>query len=94
MQIKKLEEILDIKLLERTKKSVLFTESGLMIAERARDILSQVEEVHEIANLTKDPYSGELKIGIFPTLAPYFLPLIIPSLSEKFPKIFFYLIEK
>jgi len=94
MQIKKLEEILDIKLLERTNKSILFTESGLRIAELARDILNQVEEVHDIAKLAKDPYSGELKIGIFPTLAPYLLPLIMPALSKKFPKLSFYLIEE
>ncbi len=65
-----------------------------MIAERARDILNQVEEVHDIAKLAKDPYSGELKIGIFPTLAPYLLPLFIPPLSKKFPKLSFYLIEE
>jgi LysR family transcriptional regulator, hydrogen peroxide-inducible genes activator len=94
IQIKKLEEILGIKLLERTNKSILFTESGLMIVERAREILNQVDEVHEIAKLTKDPYNGELKIGIFPTLAPYLLPLIIPTLSKKFSKLSFYLIEE
>lgn len=94
MQIKKLEDILGIKLLERTNKSLLFTESGLMIAERARDILNQVDEVHEIAKLAKDPYSGELRLGIFPTLAPYLLPLIIPVLSKKFPKVSFYLVEE
>src|SRR3990167_1176353 len=94
MQIKKLEEILGITLLERTNKSILFTESGLIIVERARDILNQVEEVHDIAKLAKDPYSGELKIGIFPTLAPYLLPLIIPTLSKQFLKVSFYLIEE
>lgn len=94
MQIKKLESVLDIQLLERTNKSVLFTKSGLMIAERARDILNQIEEMQDVAKLAKDPYSGELKIGIFPTLAPYLLPLIIPALSKKFPKISFYLIEE
>lgn len=94
MQIQKLEEVLGIKLLERTNKSVLFTEDGLVIAERARNILNQVEEVREFAKLAKDPYSGKLKIGIFPTLAPYLLPLIIPTLSRKFPKLSFYLIEE
>lgn len=94
MQIKKLEEILDVKLLERTNKSILFTESGLAIAKRAHDILNQVEEVHEIAKSAKDPFSGELKIGIFPTLAPYLLPLIIPTLSKKFPNVSFYLFEE
>lgn len=94
MQIKKLEEFLGIKLLERNNKSVFLTDEGRAITERARHILHQVEELQDIAKLAEDPYSGKLKIGIIPTLAPYFLPLIIPKLSKLFPKIAFYLIEE
>jgi LysR family hydrogen peroxide-inducible transcriptional activator len=94
MQIKKLEEALGVKLLERTNKSVLLTDTGIAITERARHILHQVEEMRDFAKLAKDPFSGELKIGIIPTLAPYLLPLVIPSLSKEFPKISFYLIEE
>lgn len=94
MQIQKLEDVLGIKLLERTNKSLLFTEEGLMIAERARKILSQVDEIYDFAKLSKDPYSGEIKVGIFPTLAPYFLPMIIPMLTKKYNKLSFYLMEE
>lgn len=94
MQIMKLEETLGIKLLERTNKSVLLTDHGITIVERARHILNQIDEVREIAKHAKDPFSGEVKIGIFPTLAPYILPLIIPHLSKVFPKLSFYLIEE
>lgn len=94
MQIKKLEEFLGIKLLERSNKSVFLTDHGIAITERARHILCQVEELHDVAKLAEDPYSGELKVGIIPTLAPYFLPLIIPKLSKLFSKISFYLIEE
>lgn len=93
MQIKKLEETLGVELLERSNKSVLLTKTGMVIAEQARHILRQVEEMRDFAKSVKDPYSGELKIGIIPTLAPYLLPLIIPSLSKKFPKVSFYLFE-
>lgn len=94
MQIMKLEESLGVKLLERTNKSVLLTDHGAIIVAHARRILSQVDEVKEIAKLAKDPFSGELKIGIFPTLAPYLLPLIIPKLSKAYPKLSFYLVEE
>lgn len=94
MQIKKLEEMLGIKLLERTNKSVILTAAGIAITERARQILNQVNELRDFAKLAKDPYSGELKIGIIPTLAPYLLPIIIPSLAHDFPKISFFLIEE
>lgn len=94
MQIKKLENGLGIKLLERTNKSVLLTDHGVIIAERARHILSQVDEIREIATSTKDIYAGELRIGIIPTLAPYLLSLIIPKLTKLYPKLSFYLIEE
>jgi LysR family hydrogen peroxide-inducible transcriptional activator len=94
MQIKKLEEFLGIKLLERTNKSVLLTDAGISITERAQQILNQVQEMQDFAKLAKDPHGGELKVGIIPTLAPYLLPLIIPSLSKKFPSVSFYLIEE
>jgi LysR family hydrogen peroxide-inducible transcriptional activator len=93
-QIKKLEDVLGIKLLERTNKSILFTPEGIAIAQRARAILTQVDELHEFAKLAKDPMGGELKIGIFPTLAPYFLPLIMPAISKAFPKLSVYLVEE
>lgn len=94
MQIKKLEESLGVQLLERTNKSVMLTAIGSNIAERARFILSQIEEMRDTAKLAKDPYTGELKLGIIPTLAPYLLPHIIPVLSKKFPKLSFYLVEE
>lgn len=93
MQIKKLEENLGVKLLERTNKSVILTDCGSLIAERAREILNQVEELRQIAKSAIDPYCGELRIGIIPTLAPYLLPLIMPTLIAVYPKLKLYLIE-
>ena len=94
MQIKKLEASLGVQLLERSNKSVLLTEIGSAIAERAREILSQAEEIREIAKSAQDPFSGKFTLGIFPTLAPYLLPHIIPPLSALFPNIAFYLSEE
>lgn len=94
MQIKKLEDTLGMQLFERTNKSVMLTESGMHIVEHAKQILNKIDEMYEIAKLSKDPYAGELRIGIFPTLAPYLLPLIMPKLAKKFPRVSFYLTEK
>jgi LysR family hydrogen peroxide-inducible transcriptional activator len=94
MQISKLEDTLGVKLLERTNKSVMLTNAGRIIAERARKILSDIDELYHIARSEQDPLSGELKLGVIPTLAPYLLPLIMPSLAKQYPNVSFFLIEE
>src|SRR3990167_977944 len=90
MQIKKLEESLGVLLIERTNKRIFFTEVGKVIVEQAREILCRVEALQAIAKQSKDPLSGELHLGIIPTLAPYLLPRIIPGLSTLLPKLSLY----
>ncbi len=94
MQIKKLEEFLGVQLLERTNKSVMFTVVGEIMIERARVILNEVDEMKDIARQAADPFGGELRLGIFPTLAPYLLPHITPKLSKKFPRLSILLLEE
>jgi LysR family hydrogen peroxide-inducible transcriptional activator len=93
MQIKKLEETLGIQLLERTNKSALLTDVGKVIYERALKISAHAKEIHEIAQQARDPFLGNLCVGIIPTIAPYLLPHIIPGLSKTFPELTLYLVE-
>jgi LysR family hydrogen peroxide-inducible transcriptional activator len=93
MQIKKLENTLGVQLIERNNKRLFITDVGALIIQQARDILSGIEALQEIANQSKDPFCSELHIGIIPTLAPYLLPLIIPNLTKLFPKLTLYLVE-
>lgn len=86
-QIKKLEDELGVALVERTPRKVLLTETGREIASRARGVLSQVEEIKSIAQRTRDPESGTIRLGIFPTLGPYLLPHVIPRLRTRFPRL-------
>lgn len=94
MQIKKLETYLGVQLLERTNKSVSLTDTGITIVAAARQILQQIDELCDIAKAAKDPLRGEIRLGIFPTLAPYLLPYIMPGLSRHFPLVSFYLVEE
>jgi LysR family hydrogen peroxide-inducible transcriptional activator len=87
MQVKKLEEELGVQLLERTNKSVLLTSIGKKLADQARTIVQLTDELKKTARLEKNPYEGELRIGLIPTVAPYLLPHIIPMLNKKFPKL-------
>jgi LysR family hydrogen peroxide-inducible transcriptional activator len=93
-QIKKLEEELDVSLVERTPRKVLLTEVGKEIAQRAREVLNEVEQIRAIARRTRDPESGTIRLGIFPTLGPYLLPHVIPRIRERFPRLELLLVEE
>jgi LysR family transcriptional regulator, hydrogen peroxide-inducible genes activator len=93
-QIKKLEEELDVALVERTPRKVLLTDVGREIAARARGVLNEIDQIKSIARRTKDPESGTIRLGIFPTLGPYLLPHVVPGLHERFPRLELLLIEE
>ena len=93
-QIRKLEEELDVALVERTPRKVLLTEVGREIAQRAREVLNEVEQIRQIARRTKDPESGTVRLGIFPTLGPYLLPHVVPRIRERFPRLELLLVEE
>lgn len=85
MQIHKLEEELGVKIFDRSKQPVIPTELGAELIEQARRIISEKNVMDELVSLKKDMVSGELKIGIIPTLAPYLLPLFVQHFTEKYP---------
>ena len=93
-QIKKLEDELGVALVERTPRKVLLTEVGREIAQRAREVLNEVDQIKAIARRTLDPESGTLRMGIFPTLGPYLLPHVIPRIRERFPRLELLLVEE
>jgi LysR family hydrogen peroxide-inducible transcriptional activator len=93
-QIKKLEDELGVALVERTPRKVLLTETGREIARRARGVISEIDEIKAIAQRTRDPESGSLRLGVFPTLGPYLLPHLVPLVRTRFPRLELLLIEE
>jgi LysR family hydrogen peroxide-inducible transcriptional activator len=93
-QIKKLEDELGVPLVERTPRKVLLTEVGREIAQRAREVLHEVDQIKAIARRTLDPESGTLRLGIFPTLGPYLLPHVVPAIRARFPRLELLLTEE
>lgn len=94
MQIKKVEEELGVKIFERFHKKLIITPIGQDILQRVEIILRDVEEIKNLAQSAINPCSGQLIIGAFPTLAPYFFPKIVRQISKKFPKLKLLLIEE
>lgn len=93
-QIRKLEDELDVQLVERHPRQVMLTPVGEEIVGRARTLLGEVEAIKAVARRSRDPHSGTVRIGIFPTLAPYFLPHVIPAVRAAFPRLTLRLYEE
>ncbi len=93
-QLKKLEEELDVALIERTSRQVMLTDIGREIAARARTVLREADEIKALAKRTRDPEAGMVRLGVFPTLGPYLLPHVVPNVRAKFPNLTLLLTEE
>lgn len=87
MQIHKLEEELGVKIFDRTKQPVIPSEIGAGIIAQARVVLREAAQVKQLIDEQKDTLSGELRLGIIPTLAPYVLPPLYKAMREKYPQL-------
>lgn len=94
MQIKKLEEDLEIIIFDRSKHPLIPTDVGQRIIDQARIALKQSEEINNIVKDHKNQVSGLIRIGIIPTMAPYLLPIFIGKYKRKYPNIFIKVVEQ
>lgn len=91
--IKELEETLGAALVDRTKRSVVFTPLGEETVRRARQILDEAEELALAAKAAGEPLAGTLRLGVIPTIGPYLLPRTLGRLRAKYPRLRLYLRE-
>jgi len=94
MQIKKLENELGVQLVERTSRQIHMTAAGERIVERARIVLRETDAIRTIARQAQDPESATIRMGLFPTLAPYLLPHVVPNIHARFPRLELLLVEE
>jgi len=91
--IQELESILGTQLVDRTNRSVTITSNGQDVATQARLVIRDVESLMEIAQGDSKPLSGELRLGVIPTIAPFVLPAVLPKIRKAFPDLELLLIE-
>ncbi|NNM61920.1 MAG: LysR family transcriptional regulator [Steroidobacteraceae bacterium] len=84
-QLKKLEDYLGVKLVERRPKQVQLTEIGRQIVARARRMLDEGEEIITLARNSADPLAGKIKIALIPTIGPYLLPRVMKRIRKALP---------
>ncbi|MBU1367911.1 MAG: LysR family transcriptional regulator [Bacteroidetes bacterium] len=87
MQVKKLEEHFGIKIFDRGKQPLVPTNIGRRIIDQSRVVLSEAGRLDDMAQEYMGEISGELNIGIIPTLAPYLLPLFAGNFKRHYPDV-------
>ncbi|MFI1398348.1 LysR substrate-binding domain-containing protein [Streptomyces sp. NPDC020681] len=80
-----LEEALGVQLLERTTRRVLLSPAGERLAARAKAVLEAVGEFMEEAEAVQAPFTGVLRLGVIPTVAPYLLPNVLRLVHGAYP---------
>lgn len=83
--IQELESLLGAQLVERTKRTVMFTTLGEEVVRRAQAILNDVDDLTDMADAAKDPLKGSVRLGIIPTIAPFILHKIMPAMQQTLP---------
>lgn len=92
--LRELETLLGTTLVERTRRVVRFTPLGIRIADKAERVLREGEELADMARAEGQPLTGELRMGVIPTIAPFLLPAMLPRLREQWPALKLYLREE
>ena len=92
--LRELETLLNLQLVERTKRVVRFTTQGETIARKAYAVLREATELAQMAQAAGVPLSGDLRMGVIPTIAPFWLPGVLPVLRNAYPDLRLYLREE
>lgn len=87
LQIAKLEEELEFRLLDRRKRPLQLTPEGETFYEKSIEILKLMNELKQVSFEMGSEVKGYLKVGIIPTLAPYLVSLFTENLNTNFPNL-------
>lgn len=85
--IRELESLLDVILVERSRRVVRFTSLGEQVVAKAHRLLREAEELSDLVQAAGKPLSGTLRMSVIPTIAPFFLPRILPRLRKERPEL-------
>ena len=91
--ISELEALLDVQLVDRTNRQVTITGIGQEVAVQAKLCLRDIESLVEIAGGQRAPLTGDLRLGVIPTIAPFVLPRFLPRLRKAYPELRLLLVE-
>ena len=85
--LKELEDSLGVRLVERDRQNVSITPIGLDVLERAKLILASTQDLLEFASAAGKSMTGTIRLGVIPTIAPFLLPHVLPTIREQYPNL-------
>ena len=91
--IQELERLLNVKLIERTKRTVFLTPLGKEISKKAESINIEMNDVLDLVKSAQEKMFGETRLGVIPTIAPYLLPKLMPKIRKHYPGLNLKLVE-
>jgi len=86
-QVQAVEDLLAVQVFERDRRAVLVTPAGEDIVGHARLALEAIDGVSDAARRRAEPLVGRLRLGVIPTVAPYWLPALLPAVRKRFPRL-------
>lgn len=92
--IHEMEKQLGYQVFERNNKHVLLTEQGVLFIDKAASIKLSFDELHQISDLNSGALTTPMRVGVIPTISPYLLPKVLPTVRHKFPQFNVHLIEE
>ena len=92
--LRDLENLLKVILVERTKRAVRFTPLGNSVVAKAHRVLREAEELVDLVQSSGLPLSGEVRMSVIPTIAPFLLPRMLPRLRRERPALKLFLREE
>ena len=92
--VRELETLLGTTLVERTRRVVRFTALGNAVVEKAHRILREAEDLTDLVQAAGRPLTGQLRMSVIPTIAPFLLPRVLPRLRRERPDLELFLREE
>lgn len=86
-QVREVEQLLGVRLFERDRRGVIVTPVGEEVVARSRELLASAREMVEAARRRTAPLTGTLRVGVIPTIAPYWLPAALPAVRRDWPQL-------
>jgi LysR family hydrogen peroxide-inducible transcriptional activator len=86
-QIRKVEDVLGVKLFERSNRRVVISAVGAAVAAQAMVVLEEAKKIATLTSAASEPLTGPFRLGVIATLGPYLMPRVLSPLRKEFPKL-------